>query len=523
MDLSFPNPGVIFADKYKIEAELGRGGFARVYRAMRTDLETSVAVKIMRPQLLVDGESQDPAELEALVGRFRQEARTISQLRSPQTVTMLDYGRTEAGMLYMVLEYIDGETLGEVLEADGALDAERTVRILEQVLRALQEAHQLGVLHRDIKPGNIMLYEHLGERDLVKVLDFGIGKVISEASEMTQMDLTADNKLLGTPRYLAPEYIRGGDLTPASDIYSLGLVTYELLTGERAIDADSSVQIIGKHLDPTPIELPRVLDVPLGLRKIVEKMAAKDPAARFASTEEVLETLRAFKAGQHVTGLVALGLPDSSSARSEASDAGVDYRVENKSTATLTSLGLSAGKLGTTIAVVVIALAATVVGLVFWDGSGQPEAEVDPPQMQPEASHAPQASPPEEGTGEASVEEPSAQRPSAANKHDSNEPDEESAPTARPDDDSGQKPEESSRRSGDRPSTSSKSSSRPSRSGGRDKASDRKVSNTDRTRSDTGASAASPGGARSAADDEKDAPESGDEGEGSSPIYLPVE
>ena len=181
--------------------------------------------------------------------RFNQEAKLVSRLQDPHTITMYDYGRTASGMLYMVFEFVDGESVSELVSREGALHYSRVLSIVEQTLGSLEEAHAFGVMHRDIKPGNIMVFEHVGRPDQVKLLDFGIAKV-AKATGSQSKDLTADGTLVGTPRYMSPEQIRGEEITPRSDIYSLGLVAYEMLVGSKAIAATSSVTIIGLQLEP---------------------------------------------------------------------------------------------------------------------------------------------------------------------------------------------------------------------------------------------------------------------------------
>jgi serine/threonine protein kinase len=292
MKARFPHPGEVFEGKYEVEAILGSGGFARVYRAVETGLDRKVALKILRPR--IDDEqsnSQRDSYLETVMQRFRREARLLSQLRSSNTITMHHYGKTEEGLLYMVLEYIDGLSLAELMRAGKPLPPKRVATILEQVLNSLHEAHMLGMLHRDLKPANIMIYEHLGNRDNVKLLDFGIAKLVKDAN--IDKDLTGDGTLVGTPRYMAPEQIRGDvEVGPSADVYALGLVAYELLVGERAIEADSSIKIIGKQLSPDSFLLPVDIDCPPRLRRIIDKMLQKDTSARYESAQEVIDALR---------------------------------------------------------------------------------------------------------------------------------------------------------------------------------------------------------------------------------------
>ncbi|MFP4597251.1 MAG: protein kinase domain-containing protein [Persicimonas sp.] len=285
----FPEPGKTFEGKYRVDKLLGSGGFARVYLAEQTDLGRPVAIKVLSPKVAeaIGGETTDP-KVEAVAIRFEREARVISQLRSPHTITMYDYGRTDSGLLYMVMEYVDGIELDEL---EVPIAPRRVVKILKQVLQSLHEAHAHDLLHRDLKPANIMLYEHLGERDQVKLLDFGIAKAVGQASQNNEKDLTAADTLIGTPRYMSPEQIRGHDIGPASDIYSLGLVIYELLVGEKAITNSDSIEILGRHLSSDTFEIPRDHAVHPDLRRLINKMVVKQPDRRYASTADVLEDL----------------------------------------------------------------------------------------------------------------------------------------------------------------------------------------------------------------------------------------
>lgn len=291
---NFPQTGKLFAEKYRIEELLGSGGFARVYLAEQIDLGRQVAIKVLNLELPGQPDEEDAPEvdpqIESIALRFEREARVISQLRRPQTITIYDYGRTDDGMVYMVMEYIDGLELGDM---PVPIEPRRVLKILRQVLLSLQEAHASGLLHRDIKPANIMLYTHLGQTDQVKLLDFGIAKVIGEASSDAGADLTRADSLIGTPRYMSPEQIRGEEIGPASDIYSLGLVVYELLVGAKAITNTDSIEILGQHLTPESFHIPANKRLHPELTRVVNKMLAKNTSERYASTDEVLADLDA--------------------------------------------------------------------------------------------------------------------------------------------------------------------------------------------------------------------------------------
>jgi len=287
MSSALPQPGALFEQKYRLKSVLGEGGFARIYLAVEEELRRPVALKVLRTSLQrVESRGEVTAE------RFRREARLVAGLRDPHTITLYDHGQTDDELLYLVFEYVDGSSLDEVLEHSDPLDPERVVTILKQTLMSLEEAHAQGVLHRDIKPGNIMLYEHLGRPDQVKLLDFGIAKaVLSEDDATRARDLTRADSIVGTPRYMAPEQFRNRDPEPASDIYSLGLVAYELLVGNRAVEADSLPNIVAEHVSGDPVQLPEEdLGAP-ALRRIVDRMLEPDLEDRYSRAAEVLEDL----------------------------------------------------------------------------------------------------------------------------------------------------------------------------------------------------------------------------------------
>lgn len=273
---------------YRIEELIGAGGYSRVYRALDKTVGRMAAIKILLPSTGEDGYS------ERVIQRFEREARIVANLRDPHSVLLYEYGQTDDGLLYMIFEYIEGHTLEEMRRQQFALPALRVIKILEQILLSLEEAHALGLIHRDIKPANIMVFEHIGRTDQVKVLDFGVGKAFGthpEASNLTQTGM-----LIGTPRYMAPEqWSTEGVISPQTDIYSLGLVTYELITGVRAITAVDPVHIMTAHLNSEPIALPSDLDIPSGLRHIVNTMLHKERGARYRTVTQILADLLRLK------------------------------------------------------------------------------------------------------------------------------------------------------------------------------------------------------------------------------------
>ena len=292
-------PGDLVGEKYRVQRLIGEGGFSQVYLAHHLSMGRAVALKILRTPGGVMQGGGGGGEAESFAYRFEKEAQVLSRLKSPATVTLYDYGQTPQGHLFMVLEYIDGKTLDRSIDPRWPLPALRVARILRQALESLKEAHYHGILHRDIKPTNLMLYDHLGEPDYVKVLDFGIAKLFQQAkAPPSEHERTRTGVVVGTPRYIAPEVIEGEKALPASDLYALGLLCYELLTGHHANRGGTPLEIISFQVSPEPILLPQELLIPSSLREIIERMLAKSLATRWGSAAEVIEALRREKFGE---------------------------------------------------------------------------------------------------------------------------------------------------------------------------------------------------------------------------------
>lgn len=235
------------------------------------------------------GSDASNGSLQSVVARFKREAQLISRLRSPYTVTIHDYGQTDDGILFMVMEYVDGVGFDQL---ELPLAPDRVANLMHQVLTSLREAHNIGVLHRDLKPANLMLFDHAGASDQVKLLDFGVAKLLRSQKKREKLeDDTDGDVLIGTPRYMSPEQILGVELDPASDVYSFGLVVYELITGQRAVDLEDEMQILAHHVRSESFELPADCDVPVALRRVVDKMLEKDLDFRYATADQVLSDL----------------------------------------------------------------------------------------------------------------------------------------------------------------------------------------------------------------------------------------
>ncbi len=267
--------------RYRIERIIGRGGMGTVYLARHALLRRPTAVKVLRPE-------QTTKET---VSRFEREVQVTSQLTHPNTIEVYDYGETRDGLFYYVMEYLEGATLREVVEATGAMPEARALAILRQICGSIAEAHRVGMIHRDIKPSNVMLCERGGLFDFVKVVDFGLVKPLAARPEEALTDVRA---LTGTPLYMPPEVIDAGDAAvPASDVYQIGAVGYYLLTGQNVFEGESVIAVIEQHLNATPRPLAEVTDrvVDAGFEAILMACLAKDPAQRPTDAGELLAAL----------------------------------------------------------------------------------------------------------------------------------------------------------------------------------------------------------------------------------------
>ncbi len=280
-----PLIGAIVGGRFRITGILGEGGMGRVYtgeQQMGTKVR-KVAVKTLLAQF-----AKDPQVL----ARFMRECGTVSELEHPNTIKVFDFGQTDSGELYIAMELLSGVSLEKALEA-GPLHPDRVDRILGQVCGSLQEAHDKGIVHRDLKPANIYLTVRAGQDDYVKVLDFGIAKH-DEASAKQEQKLTQQGTVLGTPPYMSPEQFKGAKLDPRSDIYALGVVTYEMLTGRLPFDADTPWLWATQHMtaQPFPFEtLPLGSQVPTKMRGAVMRALSKDVAHRQQTVTEFYEEL----------------------------------------------------------------------------------------------------------------------------------------------------------------------------------------------------------------------------------------
>src|ERR1700712_4339923 len=233
-----PDPliGRVINERYRVVATIARGGMGKVYRAEQQPLGRLVALKVLSPNYTGDNDPE-------FHKRFFLEASIASKLSHPNTVTIFDYGKTDDDIYYIAMELLEGRTLHRVLRDDAPLSAERTMHIARQICRSLREAHNIGVIHRDLKPANVFLLNHGDEVDVVKVLDFGLVKnLLDKGEELTQTGL-----FMGSPKYMSPEQIRGDACDGRVDIYALGVMMYEMLTGKVPFDRQNSVNILMAH------------------------------------------------------------------------------------------------------------------------------------------------------------------------------------------------------------------------------------------------------------------------------------
>ena len=285
---SDPLIGETLAGKYSIEELIKTGGMGSVYRGKHVLMDKRVAIKVLRPSLAVDND---------VVVRFSREAKAASRISHPHAVNVTDFGESENGVVFLVMEYLDGQTLKEVIKQDGAMSLERTVEIVRQVAGALDAAHEQGVIHRDLKSDNIMLSQTNGS-DWAKVLDFGIAK-IQQPEGVRDVDITAANLVIGTPQYMSPEQCsQSGPIDKRSDVYSFGIIVYEMLAGRVPFTGESPTVIMMKQVqdEPPPISEFRP-DLPTAVAQLISRALAKNPDDRFQSAGDLAKALAEGVAG----------------------------------------------------------------------------------------------------------------------------------------------------------------------------------------------------------------------------------
>ena len=268
--------GKVFEERYRVDALIGKGGFGAVYRAMQLAVDRPVALKVLRREIRGDLEQ---------VRRFQYEARAASRLIDPHVLRIFDFGQAEDGTLYLVTELLEGEPLSRRLKRVGALPVEAAVSILCQALRGLAEAHDGGLVHRDLKPDNLFLRQGRAGEELVKILDFGVVKFTADADPLES--LTQSGTVLGTPAYMAPEQARGVRVDTRSDLYAMGIILYQMLSGRRPFKGSTPMEVLLDHIRTVPprVEVVSKQAIPPELGELVHRCLDKDPRKRPESAD----------------------------------------------------------------------------------------------------------------------------------------------------------------------------------------------------------------------------------------------
>ncbi len=357
-----PFPGRLIAGNFRIQRLIGSGAMGNVYQAEQISLGKAVAVKILHTHLTDD---------DKLVRRFQREAKSASRLNHPNSIQIIDSGRDQTGVLYIAMELLAGRDLSRVIREEFPLPLPRIVRIMTQVLAALDEAHAQGVIHRDLKPSNIMLIERRGEPDFVKVCDYGIAKAQMDDGHTEPQMLTIQGLVCGTPEYMSPEQARGEPLDGRADLYSAAVILFQMVTGDIPFHGNTPIAIVSRHLSESPVvpssrrpghKLPSALD------DLILRGLAKDRELRPASAalfREELENVGAGRVGRR---------PRSSAATLPATPVDPGQWAETGARGDPSATTAEVRRSGPTRGIVVGAAAAlalgATIGLVRWGGRG---------------------------------------------------------------------------------------------------------------------------------------------------------
>ncbi len=363
-------PGKVIDGRYRLLERLGEGGMGTVFKVEHVRMGKVMALKVLRPDLALDA---------ALLDRFRTEARIVSKLSDPNTISVFDFGELAEGSLYIAMEYVQGRDLADILAREGRLPERRVAEIGVQALRSLAEAHEAGIVHRDIKPANVMVVQNRQGDDWVKVVDFGIAK-LQATGKPTDKRTTGLAEFLGTPLYCSPEQARGEELDARSDLYSLAAMLFELLTGAGPYDAPTPLGIVTKHvMDPVPHLRERAADLSEEMDAILFQAMAKKPADRFQTADAMRAQLERLAGGpvRRTSGLTRL--PDTGGIQIASRE---DWDSFEKHLARGSHLRLYLGGL------LMLALLAGAVGAAYWHLNQK--VEVHPVLVEEEINDDPQ-------------------------------------------------------------------------------------------------------------------------------------
>jgi serine/threonine-protein kinase len=390
-----PLLGRVLGGRYRLLERLGQGGMGTVYRGTHTLMEKPVAVKILRAELATDGEA---------VARFHREARSASRLDHDHCIRVTDFGQSDDGLLFLVMELLDGVSLSHVTRR-GPLPAARAAAVGVAIAEALGHAHEQGIIHRDLKPDNVFLARRPKGREIVKVLDFGLAKLASDSA--LGPSITRDGTVFGTPEYMAPEQAEGERLDNRTDIYGLGVILYQLVTGEVPFSSPNFVALLTKQVSEQPVpprERRPELDIPPGLELVILRCLEKSRDDRFATAADLSDALEPFAAGDvsqagllptrehgHSGGLPALGREaeagadeDGTPTREDAAPTPEPYEPEGTLTDSQLREEAMPGRFGRNVAftLMAVALVTAALGFVFFNRAHQrpqPPAPDTPP------------------------------------------------------------------------------------------------------------------------------------------------
>ncbi|HXM37978.1 MAG TPA: serine/threonine-protein kinase [Gemmatimonadales bacterium] len=288
--------GQVVADRYHVVKKLGEGGMGQVYLAEHVKMGRRSAIKVMNPSMVHDPDA---------VARFNREASNASRITHPNVCAIYDFGETPDGLIYLAMEFIEGEPLTDLLERDGALPVPRAASIFQQTADALQAAHDLGIVHRDLKPDNIMLTRRKGGGDTVKVVDFGIAKAVG--GDQPGQQVTKTGLVVGTPEFMSPEQLSGDALDGRSDLYSLALVFYRMLSGKLPFEATTVQETMIKRLTDEPMKLAESrpdVSFPPGLQAVLDTALARSPIDRYQTVAKFAADVAAVTGGRAPTAAV---------------------------------------------------------------------------------------------------------------------------------------------------------------------------------------------------------------------------